>query len=385
MKEDLASAGLNKLNIAFLGGGFESAVGRAHRSAIEMDQRFELVAGCFSRNVETSRSTALKYGIKPSRAYGSLDQLLDRELGKIEAIVIMTPQDQHGQQVITCIDAGLPVICEKALVASVDEAVVIKNHLLLNSGFLAVTYNYTGYPMLRELKNMIGQGRFGKILQIHMEMPQEGFLRVNADGEPVVPQEWRLHDGPIPTLSLDLGVHLHMMTRFLTGARPEEVVATSSSEGNFKQITDNVSCLVKYSNNLNCSIWYSKIALGYRNGLKLRVFGEIGSAEWVQENPEFLQIADNSGGKFIVDRASKEIKIASQSRYLRFKAGHPAGFIEAFANYYYDIADALELYLGKKLSCENRYVFGIEESLEGLRMLDAIVKSSINKRWEKVE
>jgi len=381
---DSAAAIPKKLKLAFLGGGFESAVGRAHRAAVEMDQRFELIAGCFSRKAEINQSSALKYGISPDRTYQSLDQLLAGETGKVDAIVIMTPQDQHNQHVHTCLESGLPVVCEKALVASVDEAVAIYNKLSSSGGFLAVTYNYTGYPMLRELKHMIEQGRFGNIQQIHLEMPQEGFARVGADGSPVVPQEWRLRDGPIPTISLDLGVHLHMMIRFLTGETPEEVVATSSSLGNFKKITDNVSCLARYSNNLNCSIWYGKTALGYRNGLKLRVLGDMGTAEWVQESPEYLQIADNSGGKLIVDRASRELEIANSSRYTRFKAGHPAGFIEAFANYYYDIADALEQYSYNKVHSDSNYVFGIDESLEGLRFLEAIAKSSINKRWEKV-
>ena len=231
---------------------------------------------------------------------------------------------------------------------------------------------------------MIQQGRFGKIQQIQIEMPQEGFARVGSDGLPVTPQQWRLRDAGIPTISLDLGVHLHMMIGFLTRERPEEVVATNKSYGNFKQVTDSISCLANYSNDLTCNIWYSKTALGYRNGLKLRIFGEKGTAEWVQENPESLQIADNSGGRFIVDRGSKEIKIANQSRYTRFKAGHPAGFIEAYANYYYDVADSLEYYLDKKDNSIQDYVFGIDESIEGLRMLEAIARSSVNKRWEKV-
>jgi len=373
-----------KLKIAFLGGAFDSAVGRAHRAAIEMDQRFELVAGCFSRKSEISQSTALRYGINPDRAYDSIDQLLTNEAGKVDAVVIMTPQDQHGQQVVTCLEAGLPVVCEKALVESAEEAVSIKSKLLSCRGFLAVTYNYTGYPILRELKHMIQQGRFGKIQQIQIEMPQEGFARVGFDGLPVTPQQWRLRDAGIPTISLDLGVHLHMMVGFLTGERPEEVVATSKSYGNFKQVTDSISCIANYSNDLTCNIWYSKTALGYRNGLKLRIFGEKGTAEWVQENPESLQIADNSGGRFIVDRGSKEIKIANQARYTRFKAGHPAGFIEAFANYYYDVADSLERYFDKKDNSTQDYVFGIDESIEGLRMLEAIARSSVNKQWEKV-
>lgn len=374
-----------KLKIAFIGGAYESAVGRAHRIAVDMDQRYELVAGCFSRRPEISRASALKYAIDPSRAYSDMDDLLNSEAEELDAILILTPQDQHSRQIMACLEAGIPIVCEKALVASTSEAMVIRDQLAAKKGFLAVTYNYTGYPIVRELKHMVESGVLGKIQQIHMEMPQEGFARMSEDGAPITPQEWRLHDGYVPTISLDLGVHLHMMAHFLTGESPEEVVAISTSRGNFSQITDNVQCLARYSGDIDCGIWYSKTAFGCRNGLRLRIFGDKGSAEWVQENPEYLHYADNTGGKFILDRTSKGMQIANQARYQRFKAGHPAGFIEAFANYYIDIADALQRYRASKDWGFGRYVFGIEESLEGLQMLEAIARSSSSNKWEHVK
>ena len=382
---DPSTSPSRKLRVAFLGGAYESAVGRVHRIAVEMDQRFELVAGCFSRNLETNRKSAFRYGVVPARTYSDLDELLGSESSQIDGILILTPTNQHKLHVMRCLAAGIPVICEKALVTSSEEAADIKALLLQRGGFLAVTYNYTGYPMIRELKHMIEQGRFGKIQQIHIEMPQEGFSRMDDNGAPIVPQDWRLHDGKIPTISLDLGVHLHMMVRFLTNEQPSEVVAISNTYGNFPQIIDNVSCIARYTNNLNCSIWYSKTALGHRNGLKLRLFGESGSAEWLQENPEYLQFADNHGRRIIIDRASSEVQVSNQTRYTRFKAGHPSGFIEAFANYYYDTADRLGLYLDKNKPCPSQYVFGIDEALEGIHMLEAIADSSINKCWVNVK
>ena len=238
--------------------------------------------------------------------------------------------------------------------------------------------------MLRELKYMIEQGRFGRIQQIHVEMPQEGFARLGSDGTPIVPQKWRLHDVKIPTISLDLGVHLHMLVRFLTNQRPIAVIATSNTYGNFPQIIDNVSCIARYTNDLSCNIWYSKTAIGQRNGLKIRLFGESGSAEWLQENPEQLYFADNRGRKIIIDRASDGVQVCNQTRYARFKAGHPSGFIEAFANYYNDIADAFDMYLNNK-SFPSQYIFGIEETLEGLHMLEAIAESSSNRCWVDIK
>lgn len=373
-----------KLGVAFLGGAWNSAVGRVHRTAIEMDQRFELRAGCFSRHPETNRSSAIQYGLDPTFACDSLDELLDVAVRKIDAVVILTPTDQHERQVLRCLEVGIPVICEKALATSVQEVAAINSQLHKGKGFLAVTYNYTGYPMLRELRQMVIEGRFGRVTQMHVEMPQDGFARVASDGSPFVPQDWRLRDGPVPTISLDLGVHLHMMLRFLTNEHPLEIVATSHTHGNFAQVVDNVSCIVNCTNDLTCNVWYSKTALGYRNGLKVRLFGEHGAAEWLQENPEYLHVTDRFGTKFVVDRASRHISVANHVRYGRFKVGHPSGFIEAFANYYYDVADALEGHeAGKPYSGE--YVFGIDEALQGIRVLQAIADSSASRSWVRLE
>mgnify|MGYP001200958477 FL=1 len=371
-----------KLQLAFLGGAYYSAVGRVHRIAIDMDQRFELAAGCFSRSPEANLASAREYGLDPATAYGSLDELLARAGEQVDAIVILTPTDQHEPQVRRCLEAGLPVICEKALATSVPQARAIADTLAHTGGFLAVTYNYTGYPMLRELKRLVAAGRFGRIEQIHVEMPQDGFVRLASDGTPLKPQEWRLHDGPVPTVSLDLGVHLHMMVRFLTDARPLEVVAASSTYGNFP-VVDNVSCIARYSDDLTCNIWYGKTALGYRNGLKLRLFGDQGGAEWLQENPEYLSVTDRHGTKSILDRASGDTQVANLPRYTRFKVGHPAGFIEAFANYYQDVADALEAHLAGAPG-GNPYVFGIAEALQGMHLLQAIADSSASRAWTPV-
>lgn len=373
------------LKIAFLGGSYESAVGRVHRTAVEMDRRFELVAGCFSRNKDANTDSARRYGVSSDRTYDSLDDLIRQERQSIDAIAVLTPTDVHAPQILKCIEADIPVVSEKSVSTTAVEALELKKTLAKHQGFMAVTYNYTGYPILRELKQMIEDGRFGKIQQIHVEMPQEGFEKIDKNGNPFIPQAWRLRDGSVPTISLDLGVHLHMMVKFLTGQNPIELVSTSSTYGNFKQVVDDVSVIVRYTDNVKCNMWFSKVALGQRNGLRIRLFGETGAAEWVQENPEILHLADNTGGRYIFDRASSGASIASLSRYSRFKPGHPAGFIEAFANYYYDVADALQIFQGKKNTPINPYVFGIDDAIAGLSMLEAVAHSSQNNCWVPVK
>ncbi len=369
-----------KIKLAFLGGGINSAVGRTHRIAIEMDKRYELVAGCFSRNDDINVNTAKEYEVDLNRCYKNLDDLIINEKNSIDAICILTPTPNHKEEVIKCIQNGIKVICEKALAVSVKEALEIKESLEKYKGFLVVTYNYTGYPMLRELKAMIKDNRLGKVEQIHIEMPQEGFAKLDKSGNPQKPQEWRLKDIELPTLSLDLGTHTHDIVSFLTEERPLELVAIQNSFGSFRDIVDNSICIANYTNAIVSNIWFSKAALGHRNGLRARVYGELGSAEWFQLDSENLYFNDNRGNKLIIDRASLDADISTQQRYNRFKAGHPAGFIEAFANYYSDIADLII----EKGDNKNRYVFGIDDALEGLKMLEAMTKSNKNRRWEKV-
>lgn len=372
------------LSVAFLGGSTTSAVGRTHRIAIEMDRRFKLVAGCFSSDPDSNATTGQSYGVSSERVYEDLNNLLRNEAARLDAIIVLTPTDQHAGQVIQSLKAGIPVVCEKALAVSSKEIAEIRMTRDSYNGFLSVTYNYLGYPMLRELRQMIEDGLLGNIQQLHVEMPQEGFERLTAKEQPLVPQDWRLRDNFVPTISLDLGVHLHMMTRYLTGRRPLSVVATSNSYGNFPQIVDTVICIAKYTDNMVSNIWFTKTALGERNGLQVRVLGDRGSAKWIQENPENLFFADNYGNKRIIDRASPGLVVANQARYTRFKAGHPSGFIEAFANYYFDVADAIIMHRSGSMNPGRPECFGLEEAQEGLALLEAIAASSLSGSWETV-
>jgi len=372
------------LHLGFMGGGINSAAGSSHFIASQMDERFSVQAGCFSRKMDVNTETSEQWGILPERRYNNLTDLLAQEKDNLDAIVVLTPTPAHAEMVIQCLTQGYPVICEKALGISSAEARLIQQVQREKQGFLAVTYNYTGYPMLRELKHMVQQGRLGRVEQIHIEMPQEGFARLNRMGEPMVPQQWRLQDADLPTISLDLGVHLHHIVDFLTGEKPNKLVAVQTSQGRFRQVIDNTMCIARYTNFLECSIWFSKAALGYRNGLRVRVFGENGSAEWFQMNPEFLIHHDNMGRKSIIDRGSVDVEITNHQRYNRFKSGHPAGFLEAFANLYWDIADSLESYRETGIQANTDYVFTTQHALEGLIMLEAMEQSSRERCWKSI-
>ncbi len=370
-----------KLKLAFIGGGLNSAVGSAHFAALNIDNNFELCAGFFSRNKKINLETAQKYKIDENRLYYSIDELIDNEKKEIDAIVILSPTDQHYTHVVKCLQNEIPVICEKALAISSKEINEIQKILLNKKGFLSVIYNYLGYPIIRELRNMIRNEDFGKILHIQIEMPQESFIKKDDNQKPIIPQKWRMEDKSISTVSLDLGVHLHIINKYLIDKKPLKTVAVNESLGNLKNVTiDNVNCLIQYEDDILCNMWYSKIASGNRNGMKIRIYGSKGSAEWIQENPELLYMADDSGKRWTVDRTHPDVKICNQKRYERFKAGHPAGFIEAFANYYNDIAEALMNYKKTGLF-KSSEIFGINESYEGLKLFEAVDKSNKEKKW----
>lgn len=371
------------LQLGFIGGGLNSAIGMTHKIAAQMDGRWRLEAGCFSLNSEVNVQTAQAYGVDRQRLYSNWRDLLKAEKDSLDAVVVLTPTPSHVEVIIPAIEAGYAVLSEKALASSSSDAGRIRRAVERRNTFLAVTYNYTGYPMLRELKRMIQDGQLGKLNQILLEMPQEGYIRRNQRGEPQVPQAWRLKDDALPTISLDLGVHLHHLTQFLSQQRPLELVATQDTFGAFPQVIDNTMCIARYSGGLVCQIWYSKSALGHRNGLQVRVYGDKGSAQWYQMQPEFLNCTDSQGKRFVIDRASQEAEISSQQRYTRFKAGHPAGFIEAFANHYYDLADSLTEFK-KSGRHSSPWVFNVQQAEEGLLMLEAISRSARSRSWEAV-
>jgi len=375
---------VTQLKLGFIGGGINSAVGSAHFVACNMDNKFKVEAGCFSRHEEINIKTAEQWGVVSDRVYSTWQQMLISEVGKLDAIVVLTPTPDHREPVLTALKSGFSVICEKALASSSKEAREMLNVVEAERGYLSVTYNYTGYPMVRELREMIRRGKLGKIEQVHIEMPQAGFARLNRDGGPMTPQDWRLKDNEVSTISLDLGVHVFHMVGFLINEKPYEIVATQKSFGRFKQVIDNTLAIVNYTSDIECSIWFSKSAVGHNNGLRVRIYGVEGSAEWYQMDPEILIFNDSFGRQIRIDRANSDTLIAHESRYNRFKSGHPAGFLEAFANLYTDIAEDLAR-IKKSTAANNEFTFTPRHALDGLLVLEAIEVSARERRWVDIE
>lgn len=370
------------LKLAFIGGSINSAIGYTHYIASQMDHLFVVSAGCFSKNNEINKKTALTWGIDEKHLYSNWKELLKKEINEIDALVILTPTPNHYEMIMKALDFGYSIISEKALASTHEEGLEISKKVEEKKAFFAVTHNYTGYPMLRELQNMIQDNKLGKITNINIEMPQESFARL-INGEKPKPQNWRLDDGKIPGISLDLGAHLQHIVYFLTNENPFELVADETSFGWFPQVVDNISCIARFKSGMRCQMWYGKSAIGHRNGLRVRVYGTKASAEWFQMNPEEFLFHTIDGDRIIIDRVSSNVKVSNQYRYNRFKAGHPAGFVEAFGNLYFDIAEKLTQY---KLDGNHKidWSYDVEQATIGLEVFEAIKTSSKENRWVKL-
>jgi predicted dehydrogenase len=366
----------SSIQIAILGGGRTSAVGRAHASAISLLGNVEIAAGCFSTDKSENLLSAKMWRVKNERVYPDLETLISNERGKISTVVVLTPTQNHFEEVLKILRSGMHVICEKSMCSSVNEAEELVSAAYENKVKLFVTFNYTGYPMVREIREMVNQGVLGKIHTVNAIMPQEGFAKKTLENESIKPQDWRLMDLEVPTISLDLGVHLANLVTFMTNLKFEELVAVQNKRGNF-DVIDDVHVISKLNNSASCNLWYTKAALGNRNGLSIELYGELGSVTWLQESPEGYIYTDTYGNKNFVNRGTQGLAVANSERYLRFKPGHPSGFIEAFANYYEDIIEELIMVNSNKFS----YTFTGVDALDGLLVMEAISKSARLKKW----
>ena len=369
------------LRLAFIGGGVNSAVGNVHRVSSQLDGRWNLVCGVFSRNTDINRQTAAFYGLPENKCFQNLDELIQRK-DEFDAVTVLSPTNLHYEHISKLLRNEIQVISEKSMVGNVSDSLILLEQETKSQKKIYVTFNYTAYPMVRELKSRIENNHIGKILSIHIEMPQEGFQKLDAKLQPPNVQKWRTTDGELSTVSLDLGVHTQNLIHFVTGLRGQQFIGVKSHHGLVSQAVDYVSALGKYEDGVDVSIWYGKTALGHRNGLRLRIFGEQGSFEWEQIFPDRIMHANQVGTREVIDFGSSNLLEANKTQYQRFKPGHPTGFIEAFANYYFDLYNVLSPSGFSEISKEN--VFSAQAATEGLQEIQAIENSNSSKVWEDV-
>lgn len=357
-------------SIAICGGGFDSAAGRAHISAMRIDGNYTIKAGVFSRDDKKNKSSANIYNLNNIHLAKDYSSLLDyAKEEKIDCLAIITPSFMHYDQCMEALNkSNQNVFCEKSVCTNINQAKILKNKCHQLGKNIYTFFNYTGYAMVREIREMIKQNTLGQLLHVECTMPQQTFSMNTLSEEIIQPQSWRLNDDEIPSVSLDLGVHVVNLIEFCTDRSITSVSGWTDSKGNFKDIIDYVMARGKLSDNCSFSLEYGKCMLGNANGLQLKIYGSKGAVEWVQEYPDRIKYSNNVGEKKIITMSNQDLMIASQARYMRFKAGHPTGFIEAFANYYQDLAEK-----------NKEYIFDINYAYHNLNVLHHIHQSNLKK------
>ena len=374
-----------KIRIGFIGGGPNSFIGYTHRLSARFDNRFEFVAGVFSKDIKKSIKFGMSLGLDKDRCYKNYKEMALQESKRddgIEAIGIMTPSGDHYKIAKPFIENKIHIICDKPLTATIKDAEKLKKLVEKHKILFALTHNYSSYPMLREAKEIIKKGKVGKINIINVEYPQGYTVGVKKQNEKRT-LKWRLDknlSGPSMILS-EIGTHAYHLLRYVTGLEVHELSAEVNSLSSEISVDDNAFVIMRLKNNARGMIWVSSAATGGENGLKIRVYGNKGAIEWFQDDPNNLKFTEINKPIKIITRASNSVSAFSLSSS-RLAAGHPEGFFEAFANIYTEFAEAIHT---KNFKQSNFKFPNIEDGLKGIKFVFAAKKSSKNNsKWFKV-
>lgn len=360
---------MRKIRLGMVGGGHGAFIGGVHRIAARLDGRFDLVAGALSSDPARARESAADLGITPDRAYADFAEMARAEAARedgIEAVAIVTPNHLHAAPAIAFLKAGIHVICDKPLCANMSESEAIAAAAARSKARFFLTHNYTGYPLVRRARQLVAEGALGAIRVVQVEYAQDWLSRV-IETEGQKQAGWRTDPAKTGGAGAigDIGTHALNLATFVTGLGVEALSADLQSFGPGRRVDDNANILLRFENGARGMLWASQVAVGNENGLRLRVYGEKGGIEWGQENPNWMTLSLLGEPKQILTRGGAGVGDA----WTRIPAGHPEGYLEAFATLYVEIADAI--------SGEDRPLLpGIAAGLEGMWFIEAAMASS---------
>lgn len=377
------SIGGRRLRVGMVGGGRDAFIGAVHRLAIRLDDRIQLVAGALSSDPERARLSAADIGIAADRAYSSYQEMARAEAARadgIEAVVIVTPNHLHAPVAKAFLEAGIDVICDKPLSATLAQAEDLAAAAAKSGLVFAVTFNNTGYAMVREARSLIASGALGKIRIIRADYIQDWLtLPIDADGQKQA--EWRTDPeraGRSACLA-DIGVHAFNLARFVTDMAPNEVAADLTTFVPGRRLDDNAHVMMRYASGARGVLVASQVSPGNYNRLSLKVYGEKAGLEWFAHEPEVLRFSPFGEPTRILTRGGPGVGAAAAS-VSRMPAEHPEGYVEGFANLY---RDAAALIVARRAGRTPdpalvAAVPSIHDGLAGMRFIEAAVDSHEN-------
>ena len=378
-----------KLRYAMVGGGRDAFIGAVHRHAMALDGQYEFVAGALSSSAEKARASGHDLGLHDSRNHGRWQDLLEDELKRtqeerIDVVSIVTPNHVHYEVARAFVDAGFHVVCDKPLVHTSAQADDLVERVVRQGTLFAVTYNYTGYPMVRQAREMVRSGAIGAVRKVIVEYHQ-GWLATQLEAADNKQADWRTDPARsgIAGAIGDIGSHAENLALSVTGLEIESLCADLSSFVPGRRLDDDGNLLLRFTNGARGVLIASQIEAGNENELRLRVFGERGMLDWRQENPNQLVHAPIDGPRMILTRNSPWLAEPAR-RACRLPAGHPEAFIEAFANLYVGVAADIRsrLEAGRPASATEADYPRIEDGARGVRFIEQTVASAASaQKW----
>lgn len=371
-----------------IGGGAGSNIGQTHLRAARSFGKYRLVTGVFSVSPDKSRDFATSLGVEPARRYGTWQEMLERETSRedgIEAVSIVTPNDSHYEIAKACLEKKLHVICDKPLTIEATQAFDLVSRAEKSKRVFCVTYNYSGYPMIRQARAMVQSGAIGKVRMVHVEQIS-GWAATLLESQGHKQATWRMQPekGGKSSVVADIGVHAHHLARFVSGLEVEEISAKLTTVVPGRVMDDNAYITMKLSGDVTGTMWLSMAAVGHLNALKIRVYGDAASLEWLQEQPEVLTVRLANGTVQTLSRGLPFLSDASLAAS-HLWPGHPEGFDDAFANIYNNAAEAIAFFKGEEKKKDFDFPT-VRDGALGVAFVDAAVQSNTGGgAWVRVQ
>ena len=370
-----------RLRLALIGGGPGSFIGAMHRQAARLDDRYEVVSAVLSSDPDRSLAAGRELGLNAERTYSNVVDMLNAENARddgADVAAIMTPNDSHFLFAKTALENGLDVICDKPMTNTVAEAEELVR-LVEDTGLVfCLTHNYTGYPMVRQARAMVGEGQLGDIRLVQVEYVQGGKAREDDPDPAAGPVPWRFDpakSGPSLVLG-DIGSHAHNLVRFITGLEVTEVAAEVGAVVPNRKVHDFAGALLRLERGAHGCFWVTQAAAGVENCLRIRVSGTQGSLEWMQEHPQVLHFKPLNGPAEVrTPNGQGTLPLAARSS--RIVAGHPEGFPDGFANLYSDAAEVIAARrAGREADPLAQHFPRATDGLVGVRFIERVLASS---------
>jgi predicted dehydrogenase len=377
--------------MGMIGGGKDAFIGSVHRMAAALDGEIELVCGAFSSNPEKSKASGAALYLPENRVYSNFEEMIQKEKElpegeRMDFVSIVTPNHMHFPPAVLALENGFHVMCDKPVTLNLAEAKELKAVIARTGLLFGLTHNYTGYPMVKEAREMVRSGQLGKIRKVIVEYPQ-GWLAQLLEATGNKQAEWRTdpaRSGAAGCMG-DIGTHAENLAEYITGLKITELCADLTTFVEGRQLEDDGNVLLRFENGAKGVLHASQICNGEENDFNIRVYGEFGGLQWWQMEPNTLIYKTNEEGARRIRTGVGKLSAVTRAN-IRIPAGHPEAFLEAFANVYRNFAFTLKARLsGQEPNPIHLDFPGIEEGLRGLAFVDTCLASArSNEKWTKM-